>query len=186
MNQFKLETNFKDLNLGTNFTAAKDAFKNFKGKIEELKGFNKDGIFIHEYFSQLRNEIDIEREVVKLKIDQHYLKLVEEVDDFEEVCMQVSTVSNKSIENEVKISEEKLARFRNEFDKLEVNVDNWDNIRKGSNYQLKELNGKIHKLKNDLLMNQLYSFESNSSLIDVANKASKIIVKKSTIKKGKL
>jgi len=38
---FKLETTFKDVNLGKHFTAAKESLKNFKEKIKELKGFNK-------------------------------------------------------------------------------------------------------------------------------------------------
>ncbi len=84
MNSFKLETAFKDINLGKHFTAAKGALVNFKEKIEELKSFNKDGVYIHEYFSQIRNEIDIEREVVKLKIDEHYLNLIDEVNDIKE------------------------------------------------------------------------------------------------------
>jgi len=61
MDSFKLETNFKDLNLGKHFAAAKGALKDFKEKVEEFRGLNKDGLLIHEYFSQLRNQIDIER-----------------------------------------------------------------------------------------------------------------------------
>jgi len=148
-----------------------------------LKSFNKDGLFIHDYFSQLRNEIDIEREVVKLKVDEHYLNLIDEVNEIEGKCMSKSTDSNKSIEDEVKTYEGKLVKFRIEFDKLEIDVDNWEYIRKGSNYQLKELKEKIRRFKNDLLMNHIYKFQSNINLFDV--EASKIITKKSSIEKGK-
>ncbi len=86
--------------------------------------------------------------------------------------------------NRVKTFEDKLESFRIDFDKLEIDVDNWENIRKGSNYQLKELNDKIVQFKNDLLMNHVYTFESNTTLFDVANEASKIIAKKASIKKG--
>jgi len=147
LDSFKLETTYKDLNLGKHFAAAKRALKNFTKKIEELKGFNKDGLFIHEYFSQLRNEIDIEREVVKLKIDEHYLKLIDEVNDIEKKCMSESTDLNKSIEDEVTTFEEKLDSFRVEFDKLEINFDKWESVRERSNYQLKELIIIIIKLR---------------------------------------
>ncbi len=136
---FKLETTFKDLDLGKNFTAAKKSLISLKEKIEELKGFNKDGLFIHEYFSKLRNEIDIEREVVKLKIDEHYLKLIAEVDEIEDKCMSVTTDTNKLIVVEVKTFEEVLENFQIDFDKLEIDFYNWENIRKGSNCHLKEI-----------------------------------------------
>ncbi len=181
---FKLETTFKDLDLGKNFTAAKKSLISLKEKIEELKGFNKDGLFIHEYFSKLRNEIDIEREVVKLKIDEHYLKLIAEVDEIEDKCMSVSTDTNKLIVVEVKTFEEVLENFQIDFDKLEIDFYNWENIRKGSNRHLKELNEMIPKFKNDLLLKQLYSFESDLTLFDDANEASIIISKESIIEKG--
>ncbi len=185
MNSFKLETAFKDINLGKHFTAAKGALVNFKEKIEELKSFNKDGVYIHEYFSQIRNEIDIEREVVKLKIDEHYLNLIDEVNDIKEKCMSKSADSNKLIENEVKTVEEKLTSFRGEFDKLEIDFDKQESVREGSNHRLKELNEKILKFKDDLLMNHTYRFASNTALFDIAIKASKIIAEQQFIQNGK-
>ncbi len=184
IDSYKLETTFKGVHLGKHFYDSKESLKNLKEKIEELKILNKDGLFIHEYFCQLRNEIDIEREVVKLKIDEHYLKLIEEVNNIKDKCISEYTDPKKSIEDEVKKFEEKLAALTIDFDKLEIDVDNWENIRKGSNYQLKELNDKIVQFKNDLLMNHVYTFESNTTLFDVANEASKIIAKKASIKKG--
>ena len=41
MNEFQLETAFKDLNLGQNFSAAKNSLRNFKEKIDELKFIQK-------------------------------------------------------------------------------------------------------------------------------------------------
>ena len=85
---------------------------------------------------------------------------------------------------EVKTFEEVLENFQIGFDKLEIDFYNWEYIRKGSNRQLKELNEMIPKFKNDLLLNQLYSLESDLTLFDVANEASKIIAKESIIEKG--
>jgi len=185
MNSFKLETAFKDLNLGKHFTSAKESLKNFKEKIQEFKSLNKDGLFINDYFSQLRNEIDIEREVVKLKIDEHYLKLIDEVNDIKNKFMDTSTDSNKLIEDEVEKFEGKLESFRVEFDKLEIDFDKWESVREGSNHQLKELNEKIIKFKDEFLMNHIYSFVSDTTLFDDANKASKIVAKRSFIQKSK-
>ncbi len=87
------------------------------------------------------------------------------------------------VTNIFELLEGKLLKFRIEFDKLEIDVDNWEYIRKGSKYQIKELKEKIRRFKNDLLMNHIYKFQSNINLFDV--EASKIITKKSSIEKGK-
>jgi len=77
--------------------------------------------------------------VVKLKIDEHYLKLIDEVNVVEDKCMSKSTDLNRSVEDDVKTFEEKLESFRVELDKLEIDVDNWENVREGSNDQIIDL-----------------------------------------------
>jgi len=109
------------------------------------------------------------------------LKLIDEVNEIEEKCMSKSTDLKKSIEDEAEKFEGKLESFRVEFDKLEIDFDKWESVREGSNYQFKE---KILKFKNDLLLNHIYTFESDKTLFGVANNASKII-KKSSTEKGK-
>ncbi len=174
MNKFILE-NYKNINLGDCFDSTKDSLKNFKKKIEELKSFNKEGLFIYEYFAKLRNQIDIEREVVKLKIDKHYLNLIGEVNDIESKCLTESTDTNKSIDEKVKELDEKFEGYGIELDQLKLDFNNWKNIKNGSNFQVKKLNKMIDGFKNKLLKSQSYVFESNTSLFDVANKASKIV-----------
>jgi hypothetical protein len=183
MNKFKLE-NYKNINLGDCFDSAKDSLKNFKEKIEELEAFNKEGRFIYEYFAKLRNQIDIEREVVKLKIDQHYLNLIGEVDDIEFKCLSESTDTKRSIDEKVKKLDEKFEGYRIDLDQLKLDFNNWKNIKYGSNFQVKKLNKMIDEFKNELLKSQSYVFESNTALFDVANKASKIVAKKSLINMG--
>ncbi len=72
MNEFQLETAFKDLNLGQNFSAAKNSLRNFKEKIDEFKSLKSDDLFLQEYFARLRNEIDTEREAVQLRTECYY------------------------------------------------------------------------------------------------------------------
>jgi len=44
----------------------------------------------------LRNEIDIDREKIKLLIDEHYLKLIGQIDDIEAKCNYESGDTNTS------------------------------------------------------------------------------------------
>ena len=66
------------------------------------------------------------------------------------------------------------------MDKLEIDFDNWENI-KERKYYLKKLNEMIRKFKNDLLMGQSYVFESDSDSFDGVVKAAKIRTEKSLI-----
>ena len=78
----------------TNFAKAKTSLNNFKQQIEKLKQLNTDNnLYIYEYFLELRNKIDIEREVSKELIDRHYLGLIEEVDKIEAECKWKSVKS---------------------------------------------------------------------------------------------
>ena len=89
--------------------------------------------------------------MVKLKIDEHYLKLISEVDEIEAKCRKKeSNDTKKSIDQEVKKLDEKFQSFRK--DQLKIDFENWKNIRNGSNFQVKKLNEMIERFKNDLLM----------------------------------
>jgi len=81
----------------------------FKEKINEFKNMHSDQI-IYDYFFKLRNDIDIDREKIKLLIDEHYLKLIDEVNEIEATCVKESvenlTKFSKLIEEEVKKSYE--------------------------------------------------------------------------------
>ena len=42
--------------------------------------------YVNDYFSNLRNQIDIERERIKLEVDKIALSLIEKINDFEIKC----------------------------------------------------------------------------------------------------
>ena len=144
MNEFELDRTFENMDLEETFASAKQSLKKFKEKVDELKGFDKDDLFIYEYFAELRNKIDINREVIRLAISEHYLKLIDEVEAIEARCMSKSTYVNKSIDEEVKKLDETFKKF--DLDKLEL--DNWKNIRSESNHQVIKSNEMIQKFKN--------------------------------------
>ena len=145
---------FKDIDLGESFASAKESLKKFKVKIDELKGFNKDDLYTYEYFINLRNDINLDGEVVKLKVDKHYLKLIDEVNKIEAKCKAESSDTNKAIDEQVRQLDEKLQSFKSEMDQLKLDFDDWKNIKNGSNYQVNKVNEMIKSFKNDLLLQQ--------------------------------
>jgi hypothetical protein len=182
MNEFQLETAFKDLNLGQNFSAAKNSLRNFKEKIDEFKSLKSDDLFLQEYFARLRNEIDTEREAVQLRTEHYYSRLIDEANQLEAECREQSDDKKNSADNVAKQFEEKFKRFRDDLDQMRIDFDSWEKIRKDSNYQIKKLNDSIQSFKSDLLMNKVYVFESKGVNVEVA----KIVSTKPLIEKGTL
>ena len=80
--------------------------------------------------------------------------------------------------------DKKFQSFRNEMDQLKLDFKKWENIQKESNIEVNKVNEMIEKFKNELLLGQSFVLETKAALFDVAIKASKIVDKKSMIKKG--
>jgi len=173
MNEFKLEATFKNLDLGENYADTKYSLKSLKEKIDELHGLKKDDLFIHEYFAKIRNNIDIEREVVKLKVDRHYLELIDEVNRIEADCLKRSTAIKNAIE--VKVFDDKLNLFKTDFDQLKIDFRSWEKIRKESTLEYAILDKTITDFKSDLLMSKKYAFESNDTSFREALSTAKIV-----------
>ncbi len=132
---------------------------------------------IYDYFFKLRNDIDIDREKIKLLIDEHYLKLIDEVNEIEATCAKESVDKlakfSKLIDEEVKKSNEKYKILRADIDMLEINFENWENIRHESNLNIDKLEEIAENLKRDYLMNKSYEYESKPLVFE----ATKIIMK---------
>lgn len=78
MEQFQWEK--LKIDMGEEFEEVKKSINSLKESIEQLKSFTKDPTnMIYKYFSVLRNKIDVDRETIKSKIDEHYLGLIDEV-----------------------------------------------------------------------------------------------------------
>ena len=110
-----LERTYKDLDLGESFTKSKTSLKSFKDRIDELKSLKNDSeVFLHEYFLELRNEIDIDRETAKVSIDIHFLGLIDEVEQIEAECKGKSGGLGKDID---------IKKFEIDFEKLRKDLD---------------------------------------------------------------
>ncbi len=180
MSDFKLEKTFKGLNLGENFSAAKRALKTLDEKIQEFKKLKSDHLFLPEYFSKLRKEIDTDRETVKQKIDEHYSKLIEKVNEDQAKCKEKSNETENAADNVIKQFNEKLKNLREDLDQVKIDFESWEKIRKDSNYEIKKLNKHMLSYRDELLLNQSYVFESR----DLEIETSKMVTAKPIIKKG--
>lgn len=179
MDEFQLEK-FVDIDLGEDFKAAKKSLNSLKKSIEQLKSLKKDPKnMIYEYFSDLRNKINIDRETIKYKIDEHYLGLIDEVklieDDHIFKNNYVLVENNKVFVSVIDRAEIQLAEFKKELDIPKIDFGKWENIQFESNHQIAQIKHKITDFENELLANKRYTFESND--FDKVNLKAKITYK---------
>ena len=150
------------IDLGDSFFDGKTSLINFKKKINELKALEKDPEnYIHEYFSELRNQIDLDREVCKELVDKHYLEIIDKVNKCEEDCKSKIKDYNAYL-----IFEDKLKKLKEYLDVLKINVKKWNEVRAESNNNIIKLNNKISNLQNELLLNKSYAFVPRKSTLE--------------------
>ena len=166
MEKTLLEKKCKGVKLGEVFDKSKAAVADFKKKIDELKLLKNDShLFIHEFFLELRTEIDLDRELCKDLIDTHYLDLIEEVNKIEAECKVKSAgIKRRSIlKKEVNFEEfdVDLKKLRAGLDKLEIDTEEWKSIELTSKEQSKKLEVLVEDTQNELLLGKQYRFASN-------------------------
>ncbi len=149
----------KNLDFGTVYNRSKDSLIEYAANIKELKIILKDpDNLIAECFSKLRNEIDLEREQFKSRVDQHFMELIDEVSLIELGCKQhsKSVLENScditEIDNHHKHLKEKLNEPRIDFEK-------WENITFEANEMNIQLKRLIRNLEADLVENMRYKLE---------------------------
>lgn len=178
----KIEQAMKNLNIdmGVSFNECNSSLNKFKEKINELKMLERDPEnYIYEYFSNLRNEIDIDRERFKALIDIHYLNLIDEVNNFEEECRKKNKdYKNEKIIEEIAYYEDGFKEFKKDLSVLFKNgVKKCDEVKAESEDKIIRLNQTLRVIQNTLLSNQLYLFESSETSREDNLKSEKIVVK---------
>ena len=132
MEEIKLEKVYKDLDLGNHFQKCKKTLTSLKLKIDEIRQLRKDPyFFINNHFTELRNEIDIEREHCKEIVDTHFLGLIDEVYQIEAESKKKSErtelligIENSSqLEKELEEYDEKFRLLKEDLDELKIDTE---------------------------------------------------------------
>jgi hypothetical protein len=156
MEYTELEKTYKGLDLGENFTIAKESLKSFKEVIDGLKSMKaKQEAFLKTYFDKLRDEINAEREFSKTIVDEHYAGLIRQVNMIEEekkMC-QISELP----------WEEGFNNLKQEINIPKIDIKRWDKVASEANSQATELRKVLSEISNEVL-DSSYSYVSNNEL----------------------
>lgn len=152
----ELEDSIKSIDLDGDFIKARQSIENLTAKIHELNILIKDpDHFLHEYFSNLRHKIDIEREEFKAQIDEHYLGLIEKVNNIESSLKPLNRSTN-SIQQELTCFEKRIFYLNTEL--ASCLEKDWEKVEFEAKFQQMKLEQIKNELKSELLEDTSYSF----------------------------
>lgn len=145
-----------------------DAYKSCK-KLETILGdidlLKKDPFyFINESINEIRNDVEIKREELKLKIDLEANRIVQELNAYEQTCkthLENSDFVNRSSELETNVKEikDKLSQWLDEFKTIDSNEEKWKCMKENSDKIIFDLESKVIALKQDLLLDKLKEYQ---------------------------
>jgi chromosome segregation ATPase len=140
------------------------ACKSLNKSISEVSLFRNDPYyFINKIIGDLKRETDILREEHKLKIDERANQIIDELDKYEQECkrnLDSSDFSSKLTAlnahvNTLKQDVEKWQKLLGNFDSSRAE---WKKVKEKSQTHLDDLEARMNKFKNDLLLRKLREY----------------------------
>jgi hypothetical protein len=124
------EIKFHNIKLSPIFDECKNLIKETKESAAKTEAIADDPeSFIYEYFSDLKNKVDLRREELKLKIDDISDQLVQSIEDTQLKCTQLSK-ENKLIKETFDVSNNQLSKLIKEFDIFKFDVKRFEELKK--------------------------------------------------------
>ncbi len=152
--------NIDSVKFGENNILGRDSCKLFKDILRRAKFLSNDPAFyVDEYFSKLKNKIDLTKEEYIQMIEEHYEIIINEVIELEKECKL--NAKNK-VNNLAKLIEETeyiLNKWNESLKLPDFTRDNeWKSIRFDAAKEIKRIEDEIEKCQDDLLLNRVYEF----------------------------
>lgn len=125
---------------------------------------NSEG-YIKEYFEDIKRQVVLRTEGLKIKIDQYSDNIIKTVDKTQENCIKLSKEENQITVNIAK-SKTELDKLIKQFDSIEANAMEFKEVKKGVTSLNQEFYQIIDEYNNLLIGNKKYLFQFNELSID--------------------
>ncbi len=171
--QKALEIKFHNFKLSPIFDECKKLIEETKKSAAKVEAIANDSeSFIYEYFSELKRNVDLRREELKLKIDDYSDQLVQSIEMTQSKCTQLSKENHlmKEIFDE---SNNELNELIEDFDIFEFNDKKFEGLKKEADALRINFDKMTADYKISLLNNNKFSFEFEES--DISDIFGKII-----------
>ena len=110
-----LSIEFNTLKLNPVFEKCRKEIYDAKNNIEKIENLEKDPeYFIFEYFEELKRQVDLRREILKLKLDECSDEIIQSIECTKKNCI------NLKLSSEIEKSKEDLNKLTDRFDTFEI------------------------------------------------------------------
>ncbi len=121
---------------------------------------NSPEVYIYDYFSSLRNKIDLHREESIQSIHKRSDELIKELNEIEQKC-------NDNLKNKLNVPEfetQDIAKYKETLRNPNVNLSEIREMVENMKTSILNFQDEIQMFKSDLTMNQIISFEPNDCI----------------------
>jgi len=148
------------IDFGVNNRLARDSCEILQSILDEAKLLSNDpAYFVHEFFSDLKNEIDQKKEEYVEKIEEKYETIMNQVLELEKECKAKTKKEANDLEKIIQEVDDTLKKWNESLNQLNFSKDDeWKSMRFDAAKQVEKLEDEMEKLKNDLLLNKDYEF----------------------------
>ena len=163
-----LELRVNSIKLSPKFVACKESINKAQQFVDKIDLVSKDSEnFIYEYFEGIKRKVDVRREELKLKIDNHSNEIISKIDHTRQDCIKMAKEINK-ITKDIENYKTDLNKLTQRFDSFEFNDEKYDDILSRVNTLQPKFEDILEEYKYSLLDNKDYEFQvENMSMEDV-------------------
>ena len=162
-----LKMKLEKLSFGRKHEKSKEECEELKSFLREIQDLiNDPKNYIHECVSELKRDIDLRREEIKLEIDEISDEMIDRLELFEKECYE--HLSNENIQNRIQKFkqdihdiEARLAEWTKELNMLVIDVDKWDKIQSTASFLYEQLDSSLDSFKDDLVLQKFWKLEPN-------------------------
>ena len=159
MENTDLENKYPLIDFGEEFNKTKETIYTFDSATSELKSLlNHPVLFISEYFEKLRNQFDLDRELSKKHIDDHFDKSINDLFEQEKECLDNMKI--KRNDEMIRRFELDIKRLNNEINVPKVDTKKWRLMMFESMKKISRINLIVENNKIELLRNKSFVFGS--------------------------
>jgi hypothetical protein len=138
----------------------KDSYEKLERIIQEHDGLNSEDL-IYEYFSNLRNQVDLHREQQIEKINKKSEEIIKQLKEMEEKCKSNASKFEKINLDEFK--NENMIFFQLQFRKPNLNNDDDQNLYFDINDAINDIQSEIKAFKHESLMGKIIELDRKNN-----------------------
>jgi len=157
--QNALDIKLNTLKLNPVYEECKKEIDDAKNNIQKIENLNKDPEnCIYEFFEELKREVDLRREKLKLELDNSSDEILQFIESAKDNCIKLSK-ETKKLSTEIEKSKEELTELVGRFDTFEIDYEKFEEIRESLTVLNEDLTRKLEEFKDSIIGDKNYILE---------------------------